>query len=203
MNFLQHWNGNPMCAIDVETTGSDPDINEIWQLAIIPLDANIEPRTDIIPLNIIIKPENLNHIDYKSEAVIKAILSGFDKESVKDLLIEWIKTLKIGFTKYGTPKKIIPLGYNYGAFDLKFMIKWLGLELYNQYFHFAYRDTMTLALMLNDFYGFRADRVPYPKYNLRWLATHLNISRSHLHDALEDARVCAACYRAMLIKSIL
>ena len=129
------------------------------------------------------------------------MISGFDPYAAIDLFDEWFNSLNIKPTKYGTPNKIIPLGHNY-IFDHGFIVKWLGLDLYNQYFHGHYRDTMILASMLNDMHALRLHDVPYNKVKLSWLATQLGIEQFQAHDALEDARVTAEVYRRMLMRFI-
>ena len=51
-NSMQHWNGNQLCVVDVETTGLDLFWHEIIQLCILPLDSDINPRTDVSPFYI-------------------------------------------------------------------------------------------------------------------------------------------------------
>ena len=53
-----HWNGHQLCAIDTETTGLDPNYNEIIQICILPLDSNIKPRKDVFPFYIEIVPDH-------------------------------------------------------------------------------------------------------------------------------------------------
>ena len=54
---MKHWNGHQLCAIDTETTGLEAGYHEIVEIAIIPLDSEIKPRTDVLPFNIFIKPD--------------------------------------------------------------------------------------------------------------------------------------------------
>ena len=130
-------------------------------------------------------------------------LSGHDPEKARDLLIEWVKKLKLPMTKWGTVKKIIPLGQNYAAFDKGHMQAWLGIPEYEDIFDFHCRDTMTTALYLNDRAGMHAEKVPYPKVNLAYLASQLKISHERGHDSLQDCIVTAKVYKRMVEQGVI
>lgn len=201
-NSMEHWNGHQICAIDTETTGLDHKWHEMIQIAILPLDSNLEPRKDVIPFFIEVKPDyperatpealSVNRIDFA-----KIVSRGFDKEKAKDLLREWIPKLKLPYTKWGTPKKIMPLGQNY-PFDMGFIKAWLGHEMYEEFFDYHYRDTCVAASFLNDKAAMHAERVPYSKVGLAWLAKQHGIVIDRAHDALQDCVATAKVYRAML-----
>jgi DNA polymerase III epsilon subunit-like protein len=207
---MQHWNGDQMCAIDIETTGLDPSWHEIIQIAIVPLDSNIRPRKDILPFYIQIKPEsperadreamNVNRMDFAHLAQV-----GHDPEKAKDLLRDWTEKLKLPYSKYGAQRKrIIPLGQNY-SFDMGFIKKWLGIPMYEEFFSHMFRDTMTVAAYLNDRAACHAEDVPFAKQNLRFLAKRLNVTyeEGRAHDALQDCLVAAEVYRQMINRGLL
>jgi DNA polymerase III epsilon subunit-like protein len=204
---MQHWNENQVCVIDTETTGTNPLLNEIVQICILPLDSNLDPRKDVIPFYVTIKPEspeywNPEAKELNRELFIKAMASGHDSEKVKDLLRDWVKKLKLPLTKWGTPHRIIPLGHNF-AFDRSFLMKWLG-DQYEEFFDGRYRDTMTAALYLNDRAGFHANKVEYAKVNLRYLCSTLKIDMgSRAHDALADCLSTAQVYKALCRQGLL
>ena len=199
---MQHWNGNQLCSIDCETTGLDCQYDEILQIAIIPLDSNIEPRKDIMPFTLFMKPEHPERIDPQALHVNKLRLEtimehGVDRILAEELLEKWIHSLGLPVTKYGTPKKIIPLGQNY-CFDRGFITNWLGNKLYDEYFDYHYVDTMITANYLNDRAAMRAEKVPFSKINLVYLASTLKIPHEGAHDAIKDAIMAAAVYKQML-----
>jgi len=199
---MQHWNFNFLCAIDCETTGLDPEIHELIQIAILPLDSEIKP-INVMPFYIVLKPDCPELIDPKAMKInklTKAINTyGLDREKAKDLLGEWVVKLGMGVNKFGTAKTITPLGHNY-AFDKAFMIKWLGVGLYNEYFHPHYRDTLTVASFIDDYTAWRAEDVPFGKKDLTWVADKVGYKRKGAHDALQDCVTTANAYRLMLQK---
>lgn len=204
---MEHWNGNQLCVIDIETTGLDPYWNEMIQICVLALDSNIKPRKDIMPFYITIQPESPERVDPEAMAINRLKLAdialrGHDKEKAKDLLEEWIKKLNLPITKYGTPKKIIPLGQNY-SFDMGFIKSWLGIDLYNDYFHYHYKDTMLAATFLNDKAAFHAEKVPFPKVSLTYMCNLLKVDRDRAHDALQDCQATAEVYRKLLQQGIL
>lgn len=204
---MQHWNGNQLCAIDVETSGLNPLIHEVVQICILPLNNLIEPRRDVLPFYMNLRPENPECLDedaLKTNKLTKVELmeKGYDRYKAAGLFEEWIMKLKLPVTDYGTPKKIYPLGHNY-AFDRVFIMKWLGEDLYNYYFHYHYRDTMQSALYLNDRAGATYERIPYPKVNLEYLCNIFKIEHTKKHDALGDCIATAEIYKKMLTSGTL
>lgn len=199
---MQHWNGCQMCAIDTETTGLDPLIHEIVQIAIVPLDSNLNVRQDIVPFYTLIKPQNPKTWDAEAKKKtglnMEAIKMGHDPFKAADLLESWLDKLNLPFNKSGYNRcKILPLGYNY-QFDLKFIIKWLGEELYKEWFDHQYRDPMIVANYLNDQAGMHAERVPFSKRTLSWVANQYKVENPHAHNALGDAVTTAAVYKKMI-----
>jgi DNA polymerase III epsilon subunit-like protein len=44
----------------------------------------------------------------------------------------------------------------------------------------------------------RAEKVPYPKVNLQYLATTLGVKAERAHDALSDCQVTAEVYKRLV-----
>lgn len=207
---MQHWNGNQMCAIDVETTGRIPNYHEIVEICILPLDVNLAPRKDVRPFNIFLVPDHPERIDRAAtkchgKHLAHIVNHGFDRISAVDMLETWIDKLGLSFTKSASKSqrcKIIPLAHNY-VFDIAFVKQWLGDEQYNDWFFGHFRDTMQIALYLNDHAAQHAETVPFSKVGLGWLANQFNIEHSMLHEALTDCRVTAEVYKKMLDKGLI
>lgn len=205
---MQHWNGNQMCAIDIETTGLDSQFNEIVQMAILPLDVHLEPRKDVMPLDIYIIPDHPERIDRKSTKVHGARLGhimkhGFDKVAAIDLIEDWILKLNLPLNKGGiNPCKILPLGHNY-CFDRAFMIALFGLDFYESYFHYLYRDTMQHVLFLNDHAAQHANPIPFPSSSLVAVANILKIKFPNAHNAIFDCVATAQIYKKLVSLGLL
>jgi DNA polymerase III epsilon subunit-like protein len=198
---MQHWNNKMCCVMDTETTGLDPNFHEIVQICIIALDSNFDPMKGVIPFYVNLIPDYPERVDPKAIEInkmdmAKIMTSGFDRHKAIDMLGTWIQKLKIKGNKYGGANKIMPLGQNYG-FDAAFIKAWLGVDQYNEWFDYHYRDTMHAALYMNDRAGMKAEKVPFPKVNLQYLATTLNIKSERAHDALSDCLVTAEVYKRM------
>ena len=203
---MQHWNGHQLCAIDTETTGTDPDLHEIIQICILALDSNIEPRKDVIPFYIEIIPDHPERYDQGATRVTGLKLNdimkrGHDSFAAIDLFMEWKEKLGLPCTKYGTPKRIIPLAHNW-PFDKGFIEKWLGASTYNEIFDAHFRDTLGIASFLNDRAGMHAEEVPYKKSKLGWMCTTNNIVNENAHDALSDCVATAKLYKHLITKGL-
>lgn len=201
-NSMQHHNGNQVCVIDTETTGLDPLWHEIIQICILPLDANLEIRKDVIPFYVDLIPDHPERIDKEAMKVNRLKIAeigkkGFNRDAAVDMLEGWIKKLGLPCTKYGTSKKIIPLGHNF-AFDMGFMKKWLSIDVYNDFFDYHYIDTMIAANYLNDKAAMHAERVPFSKISLTYMCSTLKIKNEKAHDALHDCIATAEVYRKIL-----
>jgi DNA polymerase III epsilon subunit-like protein len=204
---MQHWNNNQLCAIDCETGGLDSTWHEILQICILPLNSNIEIRKNINPFYILLKPDHPERLDPDALKHNKIKISdlekhGFDRIQAIDMLEDWIKTLEIGYNKWGHPAKILPLGQNY-SFDIAFIKKWLGVSTYDTNFHYHHRDTMITANWLNDSAAFHGEKVPFSKVSLQWLCNKLEVQSERAHDALSDCVSTAAVYKKMLQMGLL
>jgi DNA polymerase III epsilon subunit-like protein len=206
-NAMIHWNGNQMCVIDTETTGLEAGWHDLIQICILPLDSNLLPRKDVMPFYLEMIPEHPERADPKAMSINRldfAIIGqrGHHPDKARDLLEHWIAKLGLPQTRYGNSKKILPLGQNY-SFDVGFMKAWLGTETYNDWFHYAYRDTKVAAAFLNDRAGMHAEKVPFAKTSLGSMAKKLNVRHEKAHDALSDCMATAGIYRQMLREGLL
>lgn len=204
----QHWHGNQMCVIDCETTGLDPLLNEIYQLCILPLQPNLEPRKDVLPFNLFMKPNHMENMDREglhiSNKTLDTIVNkGVSPETGVMLLREWVNKLKLplktGFQ--GGRCQIIPLGQNYG-FDRQFLLEWLGKSQYEEIFHYHYRDTMLTALYMNDRAVQHGHDVLFNRVNLTGLAKHYLLDHEGVHDALFDCALTAKIYKKMISEGL-
>lgn len=191
-----HLNGHILCSVDVETTGFTAGYHDVVQVAILPLDSEIKPRTDVNAFYIMLKPKRPENADPKAMAVSKLslaqlILEGIDPDDGAELFVEWFNNLGLAVNK-----KIAPLASNW-IFDSGFIKDWLGEIDFNARFHFHYRDTQPLALYMNDRYAFHAEKPPFNRVGVGNLAEHFGIVNLQAHDALQDCVTSAEIYRRM------
>lgn len=199
---LVNLNGNMLCSVDCETTGLDPYLHEIIEICVLPLNSEYKPMRDIMPFHAVMKPDRPEQISNKAMKVNHLSLSelmgqGLDQFQCADFFCEWFDNLRLA-----VGKKISPLGQNY-CFDQAFIKRWLGIEAYQDIFHYHYRDTMHSALFLNDYATQQAEKTPYPKVNLAYLCSQLNVVNPDAHSALGDAIATAEVYRKMLMRGTL
>ena len=202
MKTVKHFNGNLLCAIDVETTGLVPGEHEIWQIAVLPLNADFKPLKTVNGINGVrkispfyanLKVENFetiqpNAIGNRPEFV-KMQQSAFDSYECLDMLVAWFDRLSLG-----PNKRLFPLAQNW-PFDRSFIIEWAGIKTFELMFSPRYRDTMVCAALQSDRQGYMNQKITLAQYNLSYLAHHAQHVNLKPHDALQDCVATAEVYR--------
>lgn len=194
---LTHLNGNCLCVVDVETTGLEPEIHEIHQIAILPLGPDYKPLRGILPFYQDLRVSNIEAIDRKAVKMSRVEFarkqqSAMDPFTAADLLDEWFE--KLGLPVY---KKLRPMAQNW-PFDYQFVKRWLGTKSYENIFSPLYRDTMVVAQLHADVMDLRGEHIEFPQYNLQYLCQKLGIQNQKAHDALQDCIATAEVYRRLL-----
>lgn len=205
-NGLSHLNGNILCAIDVETSGTVPGFHDLLQIAILPLDYKLDVWKTIPPFYMEIQPKRPENYGLKcswsDEVVAKknrqlmthAQVNGMEPYKAADMFDEWFSKLNLGYEK-----KVAPLASNW-PFDRGFIMDWLGQESFEQYFDPRFRDTQCCACFANDRADFRNEPFPYNKVSLKWLARVYSVDYSRAHDALQDCFITAQVYKRMVLE---
>ena len=196
-NAPVHLNGNIFCAVDTETTGTNPEAHSIIEVCILPLNGDYSINKSITPFTTLMQPIPGRQIEQdalrKNKISLPEImLNCLDADRVADLLVEWFEKLRMP-----QGKRIVPLAHNW-PFDKSFLISWLGPLTYELIFDYHYRDSMALALSINDACDARNERIPFPKVGVGALAKHFGIENPAPHRALGDCVTTAQVYRKLL-----
>jgi len=196
-NSLINMDGHMLVAVDVETTGRVSGYHEMIQIAVVPLTSDIKPVPDINPFYMEIAPEYPERCESNAATVhgldiADLMHSAPDAWKIADLFDEWFENLNLPFNR-----RLIPLAHNW-AFERGFLVHWLGIESFNQFFHFHPRDTMLFALSINDAATYRGLKTPFPYVGLAAMCKRFGIDRGKAHDALCDALATAKLYKTML-----
>lgn len=195
---MKHLNGHILCAIDCETSGLQAYHHDLLQIAIVPLDNKLEPRTDVLPFDILVKPrrpENLDPLALRKNKIKMAdLVKAFQADYAADLFDDWFQKLRLP-----EGKKIVPLGYNW-PFDREFIQDWMGWHSFNMYFHGHYRDVMQCACFMNDLAAYRIELCPYPKLELRYMCANMDIVWDDLlgHSAIYDCLQTLKVYKKLM-----
>jgi len=194
---LPHLNGNLLAAVDVETTGRRANYHEIVQIAVVPLNSDIRPLEGVTPFYTTVKPLHLERVEAAARNVHGLDLAKLCQyaphpDKVADMLVEWFEKLDLPFEK-----KLVPLAQNW-AFESSFLQAWLGVPLKEKLFMGLARDSMSLALSINDRAVFRGEPAPFNKVNLAYLCEKFGVVNQNAHDAFADCIAEAEVYRAMM-----
>ncbi len=194
---LHHLHGNPFAALDVETTGRIGGWHEIVQIAIVPINMDLEVAEGVTPFYSNMRPNYPERVERGALrthglSLDDLLLNAPTQERVLDYLLEWFAGLPLGFNRLLTP-----IAHNW-AFERGFLIPWLGPDLFSSLFSVLPRDTMTLALSINDRCSMIGAPVPFEYVNLRAMCNYLGIEYHGAHDALADSLATAKLYSHLM-----
>jgi len=177
-----------VAAIDLETTGLDEARCEIIDMAIVPLNADFSVSEEIPEFTTRIKAE---HPETAEEAALRVNgmnpSDGVPLDVVRRDFAAWLQDNGI--------RKIVPLAHNLG-FDMKFLLKTFP-EAAKVFSHRG-RDSMRLALAINDVYQRERQELMFPSASLAAVKENLGIVGEVNHRAFEDAKDAALVYRRLI-----
>ncbi len=179
---------NIFAAIDLETTGLDPVRAEVIDIAIVPLNPDFTISTDIPEFSSRIRAEHPERAEQL--AMETNHLNPNEGEAIKDVraeLVQW--AMENGITT------ITPLAHNL-AFDMAFM-KATFPEFSRIFTHHG-RDSMRLALSMNDVFAMQESEGHFNSVSLQSLKLALGVEGDVQHNALKDARDTAHVYRKLM-----
>lgn len=198
-------NGHQLCAVDTETTGTNPNYHEIIQLTIVPLNGLLRPDPRFKPYDAILRPEWPERVDEGALRKIGkakfqlAIESGIDRMKALEVLEDYFAYLQLP-----EGKRIAPLAQNW-PFDRMMLSAYMGEESVNYYFDGRFRDTLSIANYLNDRAEFAGDQIPFPMHmDLSALARRMGVEvdDAMTHDSLYDCKLLAATYAKMVVEPL-
>lgn len=197
MGTILHSNGHLPCVLDTETTGLNFRKNEIFQIAVIPVNEHFDVEQTLTPFVLDLKPNRVADIDKGALEVAQSelgdiMLRGMDQFKAADLFCEWVERLNLAHNK-----RLMPIACNW-PFDRDFIREWLGFENFNTIFDSRYRDLISVTHFLNDRAWFSQNMpYPYPKQTLQYICNVLNVRRDK-HGAMEDAVSTIQCYKKLV-----
>ncbi len=194
-----HMNGHLICAVDTETSGTTVGKHDIIQIAVLPLKPDYTVSKIFPPFTALIKPKRPQNVDPElppkiRQKFVQACADGIDPWTCVDRFTEWFYNLRLPERKI-----LVPLGHNYGSFDLPFITEWLGgPKSYSEFFRSDFRDSMLAALYINDASDCHNVRIPFPKVQLGYMAQQLGCPKFDAHDAIADAYTSALVYSKLM-----
>ena len=194
-SVLPQMNGNLPCAIDIETTGGYADEHEIIQIGIQPLDENWNPTLEPFYTNVKpLKPETAapEATAVHGLSIDDLIVAGVHPDQVREDFERWMEKLDLAFAR-----RIIMIAHN-GQFEVRFLSRFFGDRFFNEAFNANTRDSMSLAIGINDRAVEAGRKPPFERVSLTYLSRVLGVKNPHAHDALHDAIASAEVYKKLL-----
>ncbi len=178
---------NIFAAIDLETTGLAPGWNDVLEIAVVPLTPDFTIDRCIPEFSCRVRAEHPDRIDPKAVAVNH--LNPAEGKPLQDVEVDLIR-----WAEENGINSITPITHNL-AFDMAFM-KATFPEFSRIFTHHG-RDSMRLALSLNDVLRMQDGEERFPSVSLHSLKLALDIDGDVQHSALEDAQDTAHVYRKL------
>jgi len=179
--------------LDVETTGTDYKIHDIWQLAyIIEIDGVVVEECEML-----IRPDNMDAIDDKALEIGGITREELEKidyniaDAVADLKKSWAKFID----RYDRDDKFVIVGY-YVNFDAQFLRE-MFVKAGDRYgigswcFSCLLDVSSFVAIAVGKF-GFR-----FENHKLETVCEKLKIPLEKAHDSMQDIRATRALYNIL------
>lgn len=196
---LMNLNGNVLCSIDFETTGLVAGYHDAIEVAIVPVDCDLQPSKKVPPFVYLLRPKDRHPDSWTEEAARvhkisreKLIIEGVEPFKAADAFVDWVQRLGLG-----PNKKIAPLAYNW-PFDRGFLHDWLCPQTFEMWIWHRYRDAMPLVLALNDKAEMDMRDCPFPQTGLQDVRARLQLPQNTAHRALGDALTHIDVYRELM-----
>lgn len=189
-----HFNRNLLTVVDFETTGRDCAFHDVVQVSVMPVDDNLVPYGRPFYQNVRpVHPARAQDEAMRVHGIpMDELMLCPEKSMVADAFVEWFRGLDLP-----VGKRLIPLTHN-SPFDVPFFQQFLGVDLYYEHFTRRGRDTMYMALGINDHFAYRGLALPFNECGLKPLCKHFGIDISGHHDALADCIATVKVYEELL-----
>lgn len=197
-----HLNSNLLCAVDIRTSGPRPYKDDIMQICVMPLNSTFQPLEEITPFIMDILPRDKNKIDRElleinQETFLHIFKYGLDHWTAGDSFLEWFEKINFNFQK-----RICPLAYDWPKI-MPFIYDWLGPLNAKECFDYRYRDILSTANFLNDYYDWHIENCPFAKQNFQYICSSVQVERVKPYEPITDCLAIANVYKAMVADSIL
>lgn len=174
--------------LDLETSGLDETRAEILEIAIVPLNADFTVSSEIPEFTARVRAEHPETAEPEALQVNGLNpLEGESRQKVSADIMQWLADNQIDL--------IVPVGQNID-FDLRFIAR--GFPELSKKIHRHGRDSMRLALAINDLALRDCGEPRFEKVSLEALKIALGVEGELTHRAFEDAKDAAAVYRRLL-----
>lgn len=181
-----------LAAFDLETTGLNPSVHDIIEIAIVPLNPDFT-RSEIPEFTARIKavhPENADAESLKISGLDP--LAGENIGNVAEDIALWMNDNNIGL--------ISPVAHNL-RFDLNFF--YAKFPALSKIFSGHGRDSMLLAIAINDVALIQTKEKLFPSVSLKNLKAQFGMDAAVRHRAMDDALDSALLYRHLMEKLII
>lgn len=208
MPIGDHFNENLPCSLAVRLSHPSEAIGDICEIAIIPLTTGLLEDKSREVFNCYMKPllgpedlpdrftQDIRHSD--CQLVTKTQLETIQCTAISQQLgweffMAWFDKLNLK-----QDKRILPIAANFHHGIYPFLKKWVGEEIYQDYFSYLARDLKTFALALMDGQLMSGRHFTLPFHDLGNLASKLRLPYRDSKTALADAYTTLEVYRALL-----
>jgi len=195
-----HLNRNMLAALAIKTTGPDAQKHEILEIAIIPLNENCKINKNVVPFNLMLKPEfpERSHYNFDNEFLMHVCAVGFDKYDAAEMFEAWFQKLKLL-----ERKKIMVLAHDWAA-KRDFIKEWLQPSSFETHFDHRYRDPQAIGLYINDVFDRKTEPCPFPKVKLSYMSSIQKVEyEPRLPSVIDECQAIINLYHSLVYKEMM
>lgn len=176
-------------AVDIETTGLDPYLHDMWEIAVVPFikkedttfDSNFVLGDYKILSSFKARMRPQNPMSMQLQALEVGNITREELLAIPTNLYQALNSFYEWKLEMYPEYSFVPVGHNYACFDKQFLIAKMNSYNYDQNFSHHSIDTKIIAKWLRDL-GFNLGK----KLSLQKLKAHFNLTESNAHTAYGD-----------------
>jgi DNA polymerase III epsilon subunit-like protein len=175
-----------LVSIDLETTGLDPYLHDMWEIAVVPFELNeYKTSAKVLPCTFKARMRPQNPMSMQPKALEVGGVTKEELMAIPTNLFQILNSFYEWKLEMYPEYRFIPVGHNYVSFDKQFLIAKMNSFNYDQNFNHHSLDTKVIVKWLQSM-GYSLGE----KLSLQGLKKFFNLPSRTAHTSEGDALTC-------------